>query len=312
MEYQDYLEQKASKRFGFRNWAVRAYNQVSYSLFGDHTTQVIEGEDGYLFESGYIHSICGKDFLGHDLVQSKVDSLVRFQQWLRDRDKALIVIIAPNKWRYHQDKVDRPCESITERNYEAFIGALRKTDVTVMDWMIGFEHTQPKYPLFSRQGTHWSIYGASIAANALNKVMLRQELTDVELELESFQVTSQARNTDKDLHELLNVLEAPKAEELAYPSFSANGDQAPRALVVGDSYYWTFYYLGLHEKLFAPGSKFLYYNRTMVGATDQDRSPLDDEVRKAELDQSDVVILVMSEPSLKWFGYGLLSQASKD
>jgi len=50
--FQAYAEKKAAKTFGFREMMVRFYNQVLYSFFDETNTQVIVGEEGYLFEAG--------------------------------------------------------------------------------------------------------------------------------------------------------------------------------------------------------------------------------------------------------------------
>lgn len=306
MDYQRNLERRTAKEFGFRALAVRTYNQALYSLFGEHNPWVIHGKDRYLFEKGYGPAVCGEDFLGQEAIFSRVDSLVDLHERLKAKGKELIVVFPPNKWRYHKDKVEWPCEGSDMTNYEVFRGALKRTDILVMDWITGFQHMKSPHPLFTRQGTHWSIHGAALAGNLLNKVMGDMGLTEAQLELTSMEVADEPRNTDKDLHELLNILAKPRKETLAYPSFTSNGGDAPRAVIIGDSYYQSFYYLGLHQLMFAPESKYFYYNQTQFGAENKNGQSLDDETRLAEIEQSDVVILVMSEPSLKWFGYGIL------
>lgn len=129
-------------------------------------------------------------------------------------------------------------------------------------------------------------------------------LSEQSIEMDEF-----PRYTDKDLHDLLNIMQLPPKETLAYPTYQWSGQKKPRTLIVGDSYYMTFYYLNLHETMFAADSKFFHYAKEQVGVNPTIGEPLTSEMIAAELDRSDVIILESNEDALSKFGWGFISKA---
>lgn len=309
--FQSYADKKAAKSFGFREVMVRCYNQVMYSLFDETTREVIVGKDGYLFELGYRRSVCGQDFLGRDVIAAKTDSLRVINDWLHKQNKRLVVLITPNKWRTHADKVECNCPVPAATNYTVFKEAMQRSGIPFIDGIGMFNALEEEspHPLFSRQGTHWSVYGAFRAAQELRQTLDRLGIALPRMHVDTLEAGG-PKYTDKDLHDLLNILRLPKEEALAYPRLSFSNGYRPRVLVVGDSYYGMFYYLGLHQHLFAPGSKFLYYNNSVAIDKQENRLQVTAEMKRKELQESEVVLLVMSEPSLAYFGFGFLREAA--
>ncbi len=314
-EFQRAVAFNIDKKFGFRSPIVRFYNEIRYRLFNEFNSQVVQGSDGYLFEKGYRKSVCGLDFLGEEEIQLKVDSLETLRLSLEERGKKLLLLIPPNKWRAYQDKVDWDCKKTKETNYHVFCEKLYEQGFYLFDHMdyFNWEMESSPYPMYTRQGTHWSVYGA--ATSGLSVVAsFRSEGIDIpSISFDSIELGA-PRYSDKDLHNLLNLMSHPDNEKdsLAYPTLGFTGDQKPRVLVIGDSYYWTYLYLGLHKGLFHPESKYFYYNSTMFQQIGDHGITVTPEIRASEIEESDVVLLVMCEPSLADFGYGLLEQTLID
>lgn len=307
--FQDYAEKKLSRTFGFREVFVRIYNQALYSVFNETSAEVITGKDGYLFETGYKPAVCAENAIGESRVLQAVDSLQEIDTWMRANNKHLLLLIAPNKWRYHRDKIDWGCASAEATNYDLFSKHLERTGITVLDYIKEFRLLKEKYPLFSKSGTHWSIYGAAVAATQLNGILNREGIGNAELRWDTVESSEQPRNTDKDLHDLLNIMAMPVSQLLGYPRISLESGTGPRTLVIGDSYYLTFYYLGLHEKLFAPGSKFFYYNKAVIHINPEVKKRVTPALWKTEWEKSELVLLVVNEHALENFGFGFLKDA---
>ena len=311
MDFQSAISFNVDKDFGFRPSIVRFFNELRYRLFNEFNRQVVVGDDGYLFERGYRKSVCGLDFLGEEQIQLRVDSLESLRLKLEGQGKKLLLFIPPNKWRAHEDKVDWDCKKTNQTNYHVFCEKLYEQGFYLFDHMDYFrwEMKSTPYPMYSKQGTHWSIYGAAVSSLSVIASFRSEGIEIPSVSFESIELSS-PRNTDKDLHDLLNIMSHPEREgdSLAYPTLGFKGEEKPRVLIIGDSYYWTYYYLGLHQGLFHPESKYFYYNSTMIGQDGDIRTPVTSEIRSAELEASDVVLLVMCEPSLADFGYGLLEQ----
>lgn len=307
-EFQETIETRNRGHFGFRAPIVRFVNQIRYTFFGEHNEQVVVGTDGVLFEEAYRASVCGKDYIGDVEVSKNIKKIEAFYNELSKRGKKLVIMIAPNKWRTFHDLIDWDCKA-KRSNYSKIIPVLRERGFAVCDLVdvFQYEHEQgTSFPLHSRQGTHWSVFGAASSVDYLRFSFAEQGITLPKAKIESTEESELPRGTDKDLHELLNLMQNPDQEKLGYPELAFSEGSKLRVLVVGDSYYWNYYDLGVHDGLFAPGSKFFYYNRTMVEFDPGIRTEITPELRKRELNDSDVVLLVMSEPSLKKFGFGLL------
>lgn len=300
LDWQKNVGQRTKKTFGFRPHFVRFYNQVLFSFFDEINPQVFAQGDT-LYERGYLPAIHGEDYLGDEQIDLKMDSLKQFQAALNKQGKELFIVIAPNKRRSFQT-----FDSLgAKTNYDAFMTRFRKGGFNVIDALAYFENhaNSSPYPLHSKQGTHWSIYGAYVSATQLQEQLNRHQIETPKMVIDSLEIAP-PRNTDKDLRDLLNVMLPPNKEQLAYPSLKFEGNIKPKAVVIGDSYYWSYYYLGIHQGLFDAQSSFFYYNKSVVYEDINSKEPLTDEHRENALEESDIVILLMSEPSLKWFGYG--------
>jgi hypothetical protein len=309
-EWQTTVNQRTNREFAWRSKLIRLINQARYSLWDEHTPQVITGTDGYLFEAAYRQSVCGEDFVGNDSIAHMIRSLDRFRNSLLERGKRLVIMIAPNKWRTLANKVNWNCEP-KRSNYQTIVPELQARGYAVFDAIEVFEYEQsqdPAHPIHSKQGTHWSLFGAAISIDYLRYAFAQEGMTLPTVAFSEIEQSDHPRNTDRDLHDLMNIWVAAEKETLAYPRLSFSGDHRPRVCVIGDSYYWTYFTLGAHDGLFAMESKFFYYNKSIAGADPFDASQrlaLNDDIRRAEIEASDAVLLVISEPSLRELGFGI-------
>lgn len=305
--FQEGIGNKLNLGFGFRPALVRLVNQLRFSLFTDHTPHIEVGKDGYYFESSYRASICGNDFIGTPAMEQKMDSLDAFRDALLRRGIPLVIMIAPNKWRTYSDKIEWDCEE-SVGNYHHLMPLLRRKGYVVCDMVDVFcyeRELDTEFPLHSKQGTHWSVYGAAVSIDYLVMAFAEAGVALPGVIHGLPEVSDRLRFTDKDLHDLLNIMAPPKKERMAYPQPEFGQEAKPRVLVVGDSYYWNYYHLEAHEGLFAPESKFFYYNKTAVGNDLSVRRLLTPEMRQSELEAAEAVLLVMGEPSLARFGFGI-------
>lgn len=309
-EYQRALARKVTCTYGLRGHIVRLFNQLDFSLLGTMNPQVVKGEDDFLFEPVYQNPVCGKDLMEESTIEAKVDSLSYLDQLLREQGKKLYVMMAPNKWRYHSAKAPWTCEQASETNYDRFRALMTAKEVSTIDCIQLFEQWRDsaEYPLYAQSGTHWSIYGAWRVSQYLRDTVHADGFRMPELEAVSIDVINEPRNTDKDLHDLLNVLEKAPKTDLAYPHAVASEAPSTRAMIVADSYYWTFVYLELHDKLWAAESPFLYYNNFRYKDF-YTKEVIEKGDRAKWLTDTDIVLIMLHEPALHEVGYGFLSEA---
>lgn len=307
--WQATVEHRVNRDFALRPALIRFINQVRYSLFDEHTPVITKGQNGYLFETAHRAPLCGQDLISQDSVMRLIRSLDDFRNRLLRKGKRLVIMIAPNKWRTLAKQVDCDCKP-KWTNYQRIVPELQARGYAVFDAIDAFQYEQaakPVHPLHSKQGTHWSHFGAAISADYLRYTFSQEGIQLPAVSFDSVEVVNQPRSTDKDLQELLNIMVEPEAEKLAYPILSFSGDYKPRVTVIGDSYYRIYYLLGLHQGLFAMESKYFYYNRSLIDTDVYLHQPLNDSIRRTEIEASDAVLLVLSEPLLSELGFGIQS-----
>lgn len=308
--FQKAFDRKTACTFGFRSNTVQLFNQLDYSLFGTMNPQVLKGEDDFLFERVYETPVCAKDLADPSLLQAKADSISELDRLLKLRGKQLYLMIAPNKWRYHSDKAPWSCEPAAETNYSRFKELLKTHEIRTIDCIDLFEQWKDttQHPLYAQSGTHWSVYGAWQVVQYLHRALEKDGFTMPSLELTALEVIDEPRNTDKDLHDLLNVMVKAPRFDLAYPHVTTSEDPSTKALIIADSYYWTFVYLHLHDKLWAAESPFLYYNNFRYRDF-YTKEAIEEGQREQWLDDSNIVLLFVHEPTIDEAGYGFLEGA---
>lgn len=306
--FQKEVDHWTTKKFGFRNLAVRLYNQLLYSVFNETTHFIELGDAGFLFEKVYRATVCGENLLDRAEVDKKLDSLDLFGALLSKRGQKLVFVITPNKYRFFSDKVESRCES-NKTNYAYFKAGFDRADYTVFDFNELFPKMESSFPLMPKSGTHWSLYGAFRAAQLIQDSLVKWGYAGAPLEISAIETDIHPRETDKDLHDLLNVITYAPTEELAYPFTDYYHEKKPRMLVVGDSFYETFYRIGVHSQVYHDDSKLLYYNKKLFAKDINNGESFDSQDLDIALNKTDVVMIVSNEDALKTLGWGFLSDA---
>ena len=312
--YQDSLNNWVEHHIGFRPDLVRIYNQLRYSLFDTITAQsVVRGKHGFLYEINYIKALYGLDFVGHDKVQQHAGQLADISDWLRARNKHLLVMLAPGKASFYPEHVPDMFnipENIT-RNDFAYAQALTDRGVTVIQgnpWFSAMRDTS-RYALFPKSGIHWSYYGMALAFDSLISTMEYVSGRKwLDFSIKSIEVSRRLRSPDRDLWEGLNILVPPNDFAMPYPdlSFIKTGD-APKVMVVGDSYYWQWFGSGYATEAFGEHA-FWYYNEQIYpgnGSKPVERRNVDLLLRVLE---TDFIIILLTDANMYRFGFGFVEQ----
>lgn len=276
--FQPALEKYIEERLGFRTFLIKARNQLSFWLFHvARSSDIVVGEHGVLFQPGPIQSYLGKDLLTEDEVRFRVRRLRVVQRDLRQRGVHLLLVLAPNKARFEPEDLPgylQPAPG-TVTNYDLFARALRADSVSWLDMVPVFAQwkTQKPYPLFPRGGTHWSGYGATLAADTI----LRQLEQLGQLRFPTVRTagppvivhsSDSLRGNDNDINAPLNLLLQRETTPLAYRrlKFEAPGpgQVRPPALFVGDSFTWGLMLFSPYmQRQFADDTRFWYYNNAV-------------------------------------------------
>jgi hypothetical protein len=268
--YQDQYRLYMEDSVGFKPDLVRLYNQVDFSLFSiPHASKLVAGKNGYLFAESYIYGYLGKDFVGHYYIRNKVERLRFLQDYLwKEKGILLLVAFAPGKAYYYPDYIpDRFLDRERgETNHECYVQECLKMGVNHIDfnhWLITMKDTS-RYMLYPKTGIHWSSYGAFLCADSLRRyIEQKMERKLPHLVLDSIEVAAEARDEDNDMDRTMNLIWTIPHPLMAYPKFHFTYDSLqpkPRALFVGDSFYWYWHYNGIIGNTFS-NLAFWYYNQ---------------------------------------------------
>ncbi|MBK7175462.1 MAG: hypothetical protein IPH84_20100 [Bacteroidales bacterium] len=264
-KYDDYLEQG----IGFRPTLIRINNQVAFSLFDTaQANGVIIGKNNYLYEANYIKAYLGLDYIGDARIREQLTKARFVQDKLKEHNKHFLLIFAPGKASYFPEYFPEGYRNTKQgpTNYASFINNSKELGVNYIDfndWFLKMKKTSP-YPLYSKTGIHWSLYGVALAVDSLVRYMENVSGKPmIDFGWDGIDLSRTPRDTDDDVAEGMNLLFPISSGELAYPRIRYNevpGQVKPSVLVVGDSYYWNIMGSGISERLFS-NNEFWFYNQ---------------------------------------------------
>jgi hypothetical protein len=314
--YQKKADLRLSSDFGFRSLLIKINNQLNFSLFHKVNAQgVIVGKDNYLFETTYINSYLGKDFMGEDSIN---DYLMRFKK-ISDKfqklNKHLILVIAPGKPSYFREFLPDDLGSIKNKNnYESIVEGIKKYKINCIDFSNWFHKTKytAKYPLYPKHANHWSMYGSYLAADSMIKYIETEQKINLPNLLLKKVILEQPKNEDKDIEYGINLLFKLKSYDLATPEITIEdtiGKIKPNVLVIGDSFYWNIYNSGISNCF--NKSSFWYYNKMVYPDSYKKQLKVSDLNFGDEIKKHDVIIILATESNIKSFGWGFMENAEK-
>lgn len=315
-EFQAKADAYLNAHFGFRSTLVRAYNQFYFYVFNYSKTQgVVIGKDNHLFEENYIKAHLGRDYLGEEVIDQKVQKLSYIRDVLAKKGVDLVVVFAPGKGSFCSDYIPDDYEPWDKRitNYQVYRDKLNGSTIPFIDYHGWFDQLKDttRYPLFSPTGIHWSRYGEMLVADSLLAYLtdLRKEKM-VDLRFTRFRTSEVPEFTDDDAERGMNLLFDIPDLKMAYPDILWEADSTtvkPNAIVVGDSYYWGLFNSGFSQEAFSNG-QFWYYNQEVYNNWELGGKPIAAIDTRNELMNTDLVILLCTDANLYKFAFGFIDE----
>jgi hypothetical protein len=313
-EFQATFSAKLNENIGFRNSAVRLFNQVDYSCFGlTHAPGFIEANDGYLFEEDYIHEYTGRYFIGSQTIDRKLGRLREVMQRFSNygnRNIPVILVLAGGK-------AEICPEFIPDKYLNQPVGMTNRQYLTrrLTEWGIPFLDMEPvlhafkdsaKFPPFPKYGMHWSNYATFFLADTLCRYLeTRTGYPMPRFKVQRFHHTRNSLTSDYDIAGLFNLVFPLKGTDQAYPviSFDSMPPGKPTTLIIGDSYY-----IMLAEtygkKMFGK-QDFWYYNKRLYPYHNEVPPRLADKSGLAgKLGKYDLILLMVSDINLHSLVWG--------
>jgi len=299
---------------GFRALFVGVNNDIQYRFFHIIASQnVTEGRDGYLFETGYIDSYLGKDFLGSSSIRKKLDKVMFLRDTLQSLGIDLILVCAPNKARVYSDRLPTSPEIHPSRsNYIEYTEQSKQLGIPYIDisgWFMNAKDTS-RYPLISKLGTHWNSYGMVLAMDSIASFIEACRGIDLpEIVIDTLIMRDSIHPLEYDLARLLNLflpLNQPPSPVPVF-HFSTTGKTKPRVLAIADSYY-SFVYTDILASGFFSEPHYWYYFKGLF-CPGKDKVPTEQVDLMEEIRNQDVIIIMATESNLFNFGWGFIEKA---
>lgn len=301
-QFQQQFNTNLEANIGFRSSLVRLNNQLQYSLFSKANAEgVIVGKDNELFEEDYIRAAMGEYFVGESVWQTKAVQLKAIQDTLDKLGKKLIVVFEPGKGSVYSDKYPTKYDfnNRSASNYDVFKRKLDTLQVNVLDlnacFMLWKNHRP--YRLFPRTGTHWSYYGAALAADTTLRYLRTFFGPRIpQMRIERLIEKTEPRHPDDDIWLAMNLLNSTPYNQLAYPvvQFEPSNQQKINALLVGDSFFFNWQSDGIVANAFDEGN-FWYYNKHAWNFAGSETGLVANLNFKEEILKRDLIMIMITE-----------------
>ena len=310
--YQQQTEQHLKQSFGFRQPMIRLYNQYLWDFYRDTPVaeeQVLFGKDGWLYQPSTVADYYQTRFRYYasdsaqmaTMLSEEAQRLLRLQQILEEQGTHLFVCMAPGKDLICPEHLpDNPDTSyrgepaLSPRFFnEAEFTKIGVNHLNLERFFLQMKDTAD-FALFPQTGIHWSKYAALHAADTLIRYMEHLGGINMKNIVIGPRVLDNARWSDDDLEQLLNLLRPMPKPKYHYAKATTDGDmtaEKPKIIIIGDSFWWTIADQIPLDELFAQ-SPYWYYNNTIH--YDKLHHSVSEIDMADELCSSDFVVLLYS------------------
>jgi hypothetical protein len=314
--FQTAEENYLNENFGFRNICIRVNNQIAFNLFRKAIANgVIIGKENCLYEETYLNAYYGNDFIGIDSITHRMQRLKFLQDTLQKLNKNLILVFAAGKGSFYPEYFpDKYKQAKGKTNYEYHIKLAKEMGLNYIDFNKYFvdNKNKSKYPLYPKNGIHWSYYGECLVADSIIKYIEKLRNIDIPNIYWNDISVEPAKNDDIDIEDGMNLLFNLRKEKMAYPKIQFESDAnkiKPSVLVIGDSYYWGMFGFGISNS-FSTSNFWYYYSQIYSGSDNSFRESSQVDLMD-EIAKHDVIIILGTEATLREFGWGFIEEASK-
>ena len=313
-EWQKATDQYLKEHHGFREPAIRLYNQYLWSAYHRSTNPgaVVVGKDNYLFEPWFVdeyytgclhhyHPDSIPDYEKPNIFYRRMNRLAKLQAILEEQGVHLFLALLPGKERiYPQYLPDRGAKAHSDRlmghhrAYDYYSNSLydfRRIDLChCFDSLNG--HTP--YLLFTKTGTHWSNIASTYA---FDSVMRKGWHHGGQHQSGSCRMGSDPKKSviPTERNQYVDVTLAEPAPE-----------RNPSLVVIGDSFFWNILYNFPIQELFSDFRYWYYFSTIYYDPAHDNVADID---LVDELLRTDYVMLSYCTVQLYNCGNGFINRA---
>jgi hypothetical protein len=314
--FQELYDDDTRYKVGFRNLLIRLNNQLSYSLYSKANAEgVIVGRRNELFEEDYIREYLGQYFVGDSVWIKKALKLKAVQDTLASMGKTLVVIFEPDKASFYPELIPSQYQQIEKQpsNYDVLSLQLKNAGVNLLDlnkYFISIKN-KTEYPLFPQCGTHWSYYGATLAADTAVSYLGLLTKTDLpDVIIKANEELDIPRHPDYDIGLAMNLMFTiphPKTVNPIIEIKNSNKVKRPDVLLVGDSFYFNWLNNLIPAKVFNT-CDFWYYNKMITTSDGVQRGEATHLDFRSEVLKRDIIIIMVTGRFIHSFAWGFDEQ----
>lgn len=300
-KYQREAEQYSRENFGFREWHIKLYNQLNYSLFNQTTCHfIVPGKEGWLFYTEAFNDYYGIEPIhqyktynrAREWARKNVRMMNKLRYVLKDYDVEFLCFMAPNKAEiypeylpYHQPA---PADAIhTAAYYDSLMTSIDFPHVEMTKWYQSMKDTA-SFLLFPKRDTHWrysAVYGYDSLfcyMNSLNNFGIPDIHIDKLVKLD----TMYPENDEQTLNLIFPIgNDSPKYRA----DITVDPGRKPKVLFVGDSFIWDL-------ETYMPWRKILedveiwFYNKSSFVGFEKEKHPITEIDRLQSILKADYVV----------------------
>lgn len=316
-EFQNQQEKFLKRDLKIRPYAVRVNNQLHYDLLGEIRNTIVEGKDGYLFETMYIRSLQGLDFIGTNKIKEQVEKLKTISDFLKkENDVDIIITIALDKARFLKEKLPEQydLENVDSTNYETYLHYLKQNNFHVLDFNQYFldQKKNKEHAFVTKHGVHWSLYGGLLAGDSIQSYIGKLKGKENEINhLDKNEIikTTEVRKEDDDIGQSINMYYPLESDTFSYfenylVQEKNQKPYKPNVALIGDSFCWTIWGQDIPHYYWGDSSLFLYYYREIydIKWTELNGTGLKEEQKLPFVKKQDVIILLYTPMNMNDFG----------
>lgn len=311
--FQSSKEKYIKENIGFRSYFILTYNQMMYSLYNKAVNPGgVVGKDNYLYLESYIFNETGENYIGDKQVNIVSQRLLFLQQYFAKQGVKLLTVFLPSKASYFPEYIPSKYKLFPKSNYTAYCENFESLNINYIDlntYFLEFKEKAP-YPVFPKNGVHWTDYGMAIAMDSLiNKI---EEMQGLEMPHFSWEEPVELMEphdpSDIDAENLMNLIYDLPREKMPYPNFLFENDSTKKrtkTIVISDSYYAKAYERHIPQHIFEKGVYWYYFNTARYSDGDKEIEVAVEEFNlRNKLFKQDVIVLFASQATLHLFPYG--------
>ena len=300
-QFQSNAEKYSRENFGFREWHIKLYNQVNYSLFNGTTCHfIVPGKEGWLFYTEAFNDFYGIEPIhqfktydrAREWAQKNVLMMNKLRYVLKDYGIEFLCFMAPNKADIYPEYLPyhapAPADAIhTAAYYDSLMTAIDFPHVEMTKWYQSMKDTA-SFLLFPKRDTHWrysAVYGYDSLFSYMNSLN-GFGIPDIHIDRLVRLDTVYPENDEQTLNLIFPIgNDSPKYRA----DITVDPGHKPKVLFVGDSFIWDLEtYMPWKEIL--EDVEIWFYNKSSFMGFEKEKRPITEIDRLQSILKVDYVV----------------------